>query len=421
MEPGPRNLVTDVAGFHVGNAADTSLKSGTTVLTAEDPFTAAVHVMGGAPGTRETDLLAPDRLVQRVDALVLSGGSAFGLDAGSGVADAMAEAGRGFPVGACRIPIIPAAILFDLLNGGDKDWKENPYGRLGRQALENAGKDFEIGTAGAGTGATTANLKGGLGSASLVLGNGVTVGALVAANPWGPLRFPEPGSSGRPRSKSVMNSGRPDFPTRRRISRQPSLESTMPWLRVRTPQLPWSQPTRAFPKARRSAWQLRRTMGWRGPLFLRTRRSTATSCLPRRAEQGGLWPRTATCSPFAMQHRSASPGRSPGAFVTQRRNRETCFPAGRSPDPDASRLSLRVHCLPLTGCLAPPAIPSRRRHDGVFGKLCPARGIGDWHIPRCEVAAGNGEVTRNRFRLRGSWTWVVPRKTSLVFPLPCSA
>ena len=190
MEPGPRNLVTDVAGFHVGNAADTSLKSGTTVLTAEDPFTAAVHVMGGAPGTRETDLLAPDRLVQRVDALVLSGGSAFGLDAGSGVADAMAEAGRGFPVGACRIPIIPAAILFDLLNGGDKDWKENPYGRLGRQALENAGKDFEIGTAGAGTGATTANLKGGLGSASLVLGNGVTVGALVAANPVGSVTVP---------------------------------------------------------------------------------------------------------------------------------------------------------------------------------------------------------------------------------------
>ena len=161
LEPGPRNLVTDVEGFQVGNASDAALKSGTTVLTAEQPFTAAVHVMGGAPGTRETDLLAPDRLVRKVDALVLSGGSAFGLDAASGVADAMAESGRGFPVGAVRVPIVPAAILFDLLNGGDKNWKENPYGGLGRRALKNAGTDFELGTAGAGTGATTANLKGG--------------------------------------------------------------------------------------------------------------------------------------------------------------------------------------------------------------------------------------------------------------------
>ena len=190
LEPGPRNLVTDVAGFLVGNASDAALKSGTTVLTAEQPFTAAVHVMGGAPGTRETDLLAPDRLVQKVDALVLSGGSAFGLDAASGVADAMAEAGRGFPVGAVRVPIVPAAILFDLLNGGDKNWKENPYRELGRRALKNAETDFELGTAGAGAGATTANLKGGLGSASLLLGNGIAVGALVAANPVGSVTIP---------------------------------------------------------------------------------------------------------------------------------------------------------------------------------------------------------------------------------------
>ena len=190
LQPGPRNLVTDVEGFQVGNASDAALKSGTTVLTAQQPFTAAVHVMGGAPGTRETDLLAPGRLVRKVDALVLSGGSAFGLDAASGVADAMAEAGRGFPVGAVRVPIVPAAILFDLLNGGDKNWKENPYRDLGRRALRNAGQDFELGTAGAGAGATTANLKGGLGSASLVLGNGITVGALVAANPVGSVTIP---------------------------------------------------------------------------------------------------------------------------------------------------------------------------------------------------------------------------------------
>jgi D-aminopeptidase len=190
LQPGPRNLVTDVEGFLVGNASDTALKSGTTVLTAAQPFTAAVHVMGGAPGTRETDLLAPERLVQRVDALVLSGGSAFGLDAASGVVDAMAESGRGFRVGAVRVPIVPAAILFDLLNGGDKNWKDNPYRELGRRALKNGGTDFELGTAGAGAGATTANLKGGLGSASLVLGNGITVGALVAANPVGSVTIP---------------------------------------------------------------------------------------------------------------------------------------------------------------------------------------------------------------------------------------
>ena len=190
MKPGPRNLITDVEGFLVGNAADAGLKSGTTVVTAERPFTAAVHVMGGAPGTRETDLLGPDRLVQQVDALVLSGGSAFGLDAASGVADALAATGRGFEVGAVRVPIVPAAILFDLLNGGDKDWTENPYRCLGRRAFEDAGRDFALGTAGAGAGATTANLKGGLGSASLDLGNGISVGALVAANPVGAVTVP---------------------------------------------------------------------------------------------------------------------------------------------------------------------------------------------------------------------------------------
>ena len=190
MKPGPRNLISDVEGFLVGNAADAGLKSGATVLTAEEPFVAAVHVMGSAPGTRETDLLAPDRLVERVDGLVLSGGSAFGLDAASGVADALAAAGRGFAVGAVRVPIVPAAIHFDLLNGGDKDWTENPYRGLGRRAFQDAGRDFALGTAGAGTGATTANLKGGLGSASLDLGNAISVGALVAANPVGSVTVP---------------------------------------------------------------------------------------------------------------------------------------------------------------------------------------------------------------------------------------
>ncbi|WP_068115522.1 P1 family peptidase [Tropicimonas marinistellae] len=185
MRPGARNLITDVPGLRVGNASDTRVKSGVTVLLGDAPFTAAVHVMGGAPGTRETDLLAPDKVVQEVDALVLSGGSAFGLDAASGVADGLRAAGRGFAVGDQRVPIVPGAILFDLLNGGDKDWRENPYKSLGRQALTAAATEFELGTRGAGTGATTRRLKGGLGSASLVLDCGIAVGALVAVNALG--------------------------------------------------------------------------------------------------------------------------------------------------------------------------------------------------------------------------------------------
>ncbi len=185
MHPGPRNLITDVAGLRVGNAEDARVRTGVTVLTADRPFTAAVHVMGGAPGTRETDLLAPDKLVQQIDALVLSGGSALGLAAASGVADALRSAGRGFDVGGQRVPIVPAAILFDLLNGGEKDWAENPYPGLGRAALAAADQDFALGTAGAGAGATTATCKGGLGSASVVLPSGVTVAALVAVNALG--------------------------------------------------------------------------------------------------------------------------------------------------------------------------------------------------------------------------------------------
>ena len=182
---GPLNLITDVTGLTVGNAQDDALKSGVTVLIGEAPFTAGVHIMGGAPGTRETDLLSPDRTVAEIDALVLSGGSAFGLDAASGVADALRERGRGFSVAGQNVPIVPGAILFDLANGGNKAWQDNPYKRLGRAALDNAAARFSLGTAGAGTGATTANLKGGLGSASMVLPSGHTVAALVSVNALG--------------------------------------------------------------------------------------------------------------------------------------------------------------------------------------------------------------------------------------------
>jgi D-aminopeptidase len=141
--------------------------------------------MGGAPGSRETELLAPDKTVAQVDALVLSGGSSLGLDACSGVANALRAEGRGFKVGPHNVPIVPGAIVFDLNNGGDKDWHENPYGLLGSKALAAAVPTFGLGSVGAGTGGTTATLKGGLGSASVTLPSGVTVGALVVVNALG--------------------------------------------------------------------------------------------------------------------------------------------------------------------------------------------------------------------------------------------
>ncbi|WP_370208080.1 P1 family peptidase [Pararhodobacter marinus] len=188
---GRRNLITDVPGLSVGNARDDRIKTGVTVLLGDEPMVAGVHVMGGAPGSRETDLLAPDKMVQAVDAVVLSGGSAFGLAAAQGVMDALAEQGRGFAVGPARVPIVPGAILFDLINGGDKAWTENPYPRLGRGALAACGSDFALGSEGAGTGALVAGLKGGLGSASQVLSSGVTVGALVAVNALGSVTVGE--------------------------------------------------------------------------------------------------------------------------------------------------------------------------------------------------------------------------------------
>src|ERR1700754_2283490 len=134
---GPRNLITDVPGLRVGNAFDKRLKSGVTVVVCDEPAVAGVQVLGGAPGTRETDLLEPHNSVATVNAIVLSGGSAFGLDAASGTQAALREAGVGFQVRDNRIPIVPAAILFDLANGGDKDWgRYPPYRELGYDATQ---------------------------------------------------------------------------------------------------------------------------------------------------------------------------------------------------------------------------------------------------------------------------------------------
>lgn len=190
--PGPRNAITDVPGLRVGNAGEPRLKSGATVLTADKPFVAAVDVRGGAPGTRETDLLAPGRLVSDVDAIVLAGGSAFGLDAASGAMDRLHASGRGFFVadGVPLVPIVPAAILFDLANGGAKDWENNPYRALGAAAFDAAAEDFVLGSVGAGTGSMTRTVMGGLGSASFVLPDGTTVGALVAVNAVGTVLVP---------------------------------------------------------------------------------------------------------------------------------------------------------------------------------------------------------------------------------------
>ncbi len=181
-----RNLITDVAGVLVGQADDARLASGVTAIVFAGPATVAVDVRGGAPATRETDLLEPHRTVERIDAVVLSGGSAFGLDASAGVQALLRERGRGFAIADIRVPIVCGAALFDLLNGGDKDWgRFPPYRDLGYAAASRAGETFALGTAGAGFGATTVNLKGGLGSASALTRDGHSVGALVAVNACG--------------------------------------------------------------------------------------------------------------------------------------------------------------------------------------------------------------------------------------------
>jgi D-aminopeptidase len=181
-----RNLITDVAGVRVGHADAARLASGATVVVFDQPAVAAADVRGGGPGTRESALLDPAMTVERIDALALSGGSAFGLDAASGVQAWLAERGRGFAIGEAVVPIVPGAVLFDLLNCGDKAWgRYPPYREFGYAAAASASIDFALGSVGAGLGATTVDLKGGLGSASAQLPNGVTIGALAAVNAAG--------------------------------------------------------------------------------------------------------------------------------------------------------------------------------------------------------------------------------------------
>jgi D-aminopeptidase len=180
-----RNLVTDVPGLRVGQASDARLGSGVTVVVFDEPVVASIDVRGGGPGTRESALLDPAQTVEGIDAIVLSGGSAFGLDAASGVQAFLRERGRGFQVRGALVPIVPGAILFDLLAGGDKNWgRFPPYRELGYEAAAGAALDVALGSVGAGLGATTVNLKGGVGSASAIV-QGLTVGAIVAVNAGG--------------------------------------------------------------------------------------------------------------------------------------------------------------------------------------------------------------------------------------------
>jgi len=193
--PGSRNLITDVPGLKVGQAHDATVRTGVSVILPDDRAVTACDVRGGGPGTRETDALNPENLVEAIDAIVLSGGSVYGLAAADGVAAWLGGQGRGYGLAVRpdvpKSPVIPAAILYDLANGGDKTWGEDPpYRRLGREAVVSAGLDFELGTTGAGYGAMAGSLKGGTGSASLIAADGIAVGALVAVNSFGSVVAP---------------------------------------------------------------------------------------------------------------------------------------------------------------------------------------------------------------------------------------
>jgi len=193
--PGPLNDICDTPGLLVGCAEDANVATGVTVIAPERPVVCAVDVRGGGPGTRETDALQPENLVDAVDAIVLSGGSVYGLAAADAVTAALGAEGRGFGLvdrpGVPKAPIVPAAILYDLANGGDKAWGESPpYARLGREAYLARGCKVPLGNFGAGYGALAGALKGGQGSASIVAADGLIVSALACVNSWGSVVAP---------------------------------------------------------------------------------------------------------------------------------------------------------------------------------------------------------------------------------------
>jgi len=192
--PGARNLITDVTGLLVGHAVDERAQTGATVLLCAAHWPAGVDVRGGGPGVRESEVLKPENLVGRAHAIVLSGGSVFGLAAADGVTSVLSTRGIGLHLrpGSLAVPIVPCAVLHDLANGGDKDWGNTPpYRELGMLAAQAAGPDPQIGSVGAGRGAMAGLVKGGIGSASIDLGEGLIVGALAAVNAVGSAIMPD--------------------------------------------------------------------------------------------------------------------------------------------------------------------------------------------------------------------------------------
>jgi L-aminopeptidase/D-esterase-like protein len=187
-KPGQQDTITDIKGLKVGQAHDAHINTGVTVILPDSPITMGVDVRGGGPGTRDTEALDPSCLVDKVHGLVLAGGSVFGLAATDGVANHLSEKGIGLPLGPRTVPVIPSAILFDLRNGGDKNWGQtSPYPALGVQAAENASSSMQEGRFGAGYGATSGGQLGGIGGASLITETGVIVAAIVAVNSFGPI------------------------------------------------------------------------------------------------------------------------------------------------------------------------------------------------------------------------------------------
>ena len=221
MRPGPLNLITDIDGIKVGHAIDEEVRSGVSVVVPDAPAIIAAAIAGGGPGTRETDALQPDTLVTHADAVVLAGGSVYGLDAASGVTALMGAEGRGFQTGAPKpSPIIPAAVLFDVANGGDKDWGDTPpYQELGRAAYEARDIAFILGNEGAGYGAQAGQLKGGLGSASVWHNGGVKAGAMVAVNSLGAVADEEGRFFAQPHA--LPYAGKPEFGLPDRAAQMP--------------------------------------------------------------------------------------------------------------------------------------------------------------------------------------------------------
>lgn len=193
--PGPNNSLLDIPGLAVGQAENVEVETGVTVILPDERAVCAVDVRGGGPGTRETDALASHTLVDAVDAVVLSGGSSYGLASADGVAAALGARGQGFGLvdlpGVPKSPVVPSAILYDLANGGDKAWGDNPpYRELGRAALDAVGEPLRLGRAGAGYGARAGALMGGIGSASIETHDGLKAAAIVAVNSFGSVRMP---------------------------------------------------------------------------------------------------------------------------------------------------------------------------------------------------------------------------------------